>query len=396
MEDTDSLHAFAIEEGEIEAPVVDEPEAPQVEEAPEVAEEPVEAPETAELEQDVETATETAEEPETPAEPEPKVDEKSEFEVSSKGWPKPTFDNGKLGDPEYVKQWEAENPGQSLAKVAAAYWRGVETRRAQEFADFRKQYEDFDVEAAHKAQAVVEELTTHARYATTRAVLGMPHPDDPEELQLYAPLANALVNPHHPDHIKVRRALQVGLAGGTPTAPATPAQPAQPQILTPAQILEQSKDEYGDIDQAKFNAITSANQKAIARAGYEAAMRRNKPKQEQPEDPTEPEPTPQRDFVGEFIELEGLSPEDRHTILAEARKADAAGEDLDASLRTVKTLWDRVKAAREEALLVDRKADVARLRGASTSQPRSAMPDGGTEPSDESLYAFLQAEKDGP
>ena len=125
-------------------------------------------------------------------------------------------------------------------------------------------------------------------------------------------------------------------------------------------------------------------------------MRRNKPKQEQPEDPTEPEPTPQRDFVGEFIELEGLSPEDRHTILAEARKADAAGEDLDASLRTVKTLWDRVKAAREEALLVDRKADVARLRGASTSQPRSAMPDGGTEPSDESLYAFLQAEKDGP
>lgn len=314
--------------------------------------------------------------PEGDAEPEkaegaktPAADELGE--LTRRGWPKPKYSDDDL-------------KGNEQALEVNRHWRNVFSRSRQEVADFRKQFDGIEPEDAKQHKAVYDDILTNPKYEGVRAHAGIvEHPISPDA----AAFSRALDDKNNPDHLAALQMFQRMRAGGQPAQPAPVGQPAQQSILL------QATDEYGDIDEAKFNSLMQERDRQIANAVLQRA--RSQPAQTS-DAPTQPPKTAEGpDVVEQFADFHGLNASEiRPLLLKELHRSRADGVEPEDSIKGIKILWDRVLASRETSVQAERQAEVARLKGASTSRPRSAVPDGGDPATGLSLYDFAASERE--
>ena len=359
---------------------------------PEAATPPDEGADAGESPQDQEPAG-TPEHPDDAAKPErtdPETPEKTEDreekdgvapadadalveETVKLGWPKPEFDpNALTGEALKVQQ----------------HWRKIFSVSRQEVAEFKKQFEGIDPEDARQHKAVHDDVLSNPKYAPLRALAGIHVASDPEIDPAVLDYGRALLNTNHVDHLKAIRAFQTLRAGGP--APASEQAPQLDQNYRA--LVEQATDQYGDFDEKKFNTLMAQRDRALATRAYQAAQKRI-PAQASDASTPEAKPGGAAYDLQQFADFHGLDANEiKPLMIKELHLCRAEGIEPEDSPKGLKMLWDRVQKSRATKMTAERQADVARLKGASTSRPRSAISDGGSLPGGLRLYDFAEKE----
>jgi hypothetical protein len=242
----------------------------------------------------------------------------------------------------------------------------VDRREEKKFREeLTAKYADIDPETAKRDTAALNELfdDRNPRYAAERAMLE----DDGSNPRLK--IARALADTSHPEHLRITRLVQQAIAGVTPKRP----EPLTPPGQLPPGIYDEST---GELDTAKLAAWQTERERLIAQGVAKRAAEQLAAKQEPPSNGGERDALT-REFES-FCAYEDIDPATSAPLLNRAfNLMQADGIQVPSNAKGFKMLWDRVQDERKSKLAETQAAEVARVKRASTSQPRSATPDSG-------------------